>query len=106
MFFQGDACTSCSSLSAVVGDGVAVTGPKGERGYPGPPGEGKPGRNVRKPCVCSLIYLLLCTVRITDACALHVFFSGKTRLTRCAGTCRSQRKPGVNVHLFNLFSCL
>lgn len=30
---------------------------------------------------------------------LHVFLPGKTRLTRCAGACRSQRKQGVNVHL-------
>lgn len=66
VFFQGDACTSCPSLSTAVGDGVAVKGPKGDRGDPGPPGEGKPGRNVRKPCVCSFIYLPLFTVRITD----------------------------------------
>lgn len=28
-----------------------------------------------------------------------VFVPGKTRLTRCAGTCRSQRKQGVNAYL-------
>lgn len=43
LFHQGDACTSCPSLGPTVADGVAVSGPKGERGEPGPPGEGKPG---------------------------------------------------------------
>lgn len=55
VFCQGDACTSCPSLGTVVGDGVAVPGPKGERGDPGPPGEGKPGRNVSE-FVCLFIH--------------------------------------------------
>lgn len=56
VFSQGDACTSCPSLSTVVGDGVAVPGPKGERGEPGSPGEGKPGRNVRKLCILFIYF--------------------------------------------------
>lgn len=61
-FLQGDACTSCPPLSSVVGDGVAVPGPKGERGDPGPPGVGKPGRNVMKLCICICLftYFLSC----------------------------------------------
>lgn len=50
VFSQGDACTSCPSLSTGLGDGVAVPGPKGAKGEPGSPGEGKPGRNVKKLC--------------------------------------------------------
>lgn len=68
VFSQGDACTSCSSAGTVVGDGVVVPGPKGERGEPGPQGEGKPGKNVRGLCFCLFISspLPLCTMRITD----------------------------------------
>lgn len=51
VYLKGDACTSCPSLNMAVGDGVAVPGPKGERGDPGPSGEGKPGRNVTKQCI-------------------------------------------------------
>lgn len=56
-FPKGDACTSCQPLGAAVADGVAMPGPKGERGEPGPAGEGKSGKNVRErkvhiyPCV-------------------------------------------------------
>lgn len=46
LFSQGDACTSCSSTGTVVGEGVAVPGPKGEKGEPGSPGLGKPGKAV------------------------------------------------------------
>lgn len=64
---QGDACTSCPPLSAAVGDGVAVPGPKGERGEPGPQGEGKPGRNVTKQCICSFfMHLLLRLMKMPD----------------------------------------
>lgn len=51
MFSQGDACTSCPSMGTAVGDSVTVQGPKGERGDPGPAGEGKSGRNVRELCI-------------------------------------------------------
>lgn len=50
-----------------MGDAVAVPGPKGERGDPGAPGEGKPGRNVTKQCICSFfIYLLLRLMKTPD----------------------------------------
>lgn len=50
-----------------MGDGVAVPGPKGERGDPGAPGEGKPGRNVTKECISSFFnYLLLRLIKKPD----------------------------------------
>lgn len=48
LFTQGEACTSCSSSGTGIGDGIAVPGPKGEKGDSGPPGSGKPGKNVRE----------------------------------------------------------
>lgn len=97
VIFQGDACISCASVGAAVGDGVAVPGPRGERGDPGPPGEGKPGRNVSISCICSFV-IYFSVLRELLLIILHVFVLGKTRLTRCAGTCRPQRKQGLNVH--------
>lgn len=52
-------------MGTAVGDGVAVPGPKGERGEPGPAGDGKPGKNVRELC----IYLFMYNIHIT----MHVF---------------------------------
>jgi len=50
MCCQGDACTSCATEGGVTqGDGISGPGPKGERGDPGPSGEGKPGKHVRQP---------------------------------------------------------
>lgn len=98
-FFKGDACTSCQSPGAAVGDGVAVPGPKGERGDPGPPGEGKPGKNVRKLHVCPFIHLFFCAMHKKNNDNL-VFFSGEARLSRCAGTRRSQRKQGAILVFF------
>lgn len=92
-FFKGDACTSCQSLGAAVGDGIAVPGPKGERGDPGPPGEGKNGKNVRKLHVCSYVHLFFCAMHKKNDNL--VCFSGKARLSRCAGTRWSQRKQGA-----------
>lgn len=46
LFCQGDSCTSCLSAGMAVGDGVAVPGPKGEKGDLGSPGAGKPGKTV------------------------------------------------------------
>lgn len=101
-FLQGDACTSCPSAGAVVGDGVAVPGPKGEKGDPGPPGEGKSGKNV-KALVYKWIYFKFCAVRIAHD-ELGFFWggfviSGKARFAWCAGPRRSQRNQGVNSHL-------
>lgn len=101
-FLQGDACTSCPSAGAVVGDGVAVPGPKGEKGDPGPPGEGKSGKNV-KALVYKWIYFKFCAVRIAhdELGFFWGFFviSGKARFAWCAGPRRSQRNQGVNSHL-------
>lgn len=83
-FFKGDACTSCQSLGAVLGDGIAVPGPKGERGDPGPPGEGKNGKNVRKSRVCSYVHLFFCAMHKKKMTILFSF-QGKPGLAGVQG---------------------
>lgn len=83
-----------------MGDGVAVPGPKGERGDPGPPGEGKPGRNVTKQCICSFFnYLLLRLMKMPD-CALQ-FSQGKPGL---AGPQGPAGPKGSKVRMFMCIS--
>lgn len=107
-FLQGDACTSCPSAGAVVGDGVAVPGPKGEKGDPGPPGEGKSGKNV-KALVYKWIYFKFCAVRIAhDELGFFGGFFCHFRESQVCLVCRAPSVPKESrcEFPFIILSCL
>lgn len=66
-------------------DGVAVPGPKGERGDPGPASEGKAGKNVRERENCTFAPVFICVSVLQFKETSNLVLQGKPGLPGVLG---------------------